>query len=799
MKLKGKIEPRKLSESQLYGYFNEQHEFVITCPDTPKPWINYLSNAAYHALVSQTGGGYSYYKDSKLHRILHWEDHRSDRPGRYLFIKDQKSGEIWAPNWQPFRVNLKAWQAVHGFGYTSIHAVQNGIETEITYFVPPKDPCEIWIVKMKNKSGDLRDLTVFPFVQWLLGDFYLEADHKNIMLLYNEGYFDPSLQAIVAYKHRSSCRKQETYGFFAPSEAPTGYELSYENFVGRYGQVTNPELIRSGKCSNQPIHGESMVGVFEIPVSLHADEEKTFVFVLGFTEKKKEIPQIIKRCVKSELASELLLQTKECWRKKLGTIQVTTPDSHFDRMTNQWGKYQLLQITRWRSASFYAPGEGGRGYRDTAQDVEGVCSIDPGLAKEWIEKLLRYQYQSGHAVAGFSEVDGPWEIGSNTGILGKSDVAAWIPFMVSTYLKETGDRAFLNEKIPFLDGDQATVWGHCVRAMDHFWKQRGTRGLPLFWKADWNDAFDQCGIKGKGESVWLAQAYARALLKTEELAQYLGDKHAAEIMRTRYEEMKREINAKGWDGDWYISIFTDDGRAIGSHRCHEGKIYLNTQSWAILSQVAPELRAARCLKSVEKYLETPIGPALFSPAYQKYDPGLGRISAFAPGTKENAAVFSHAAAFLIVAYAMRKEGEKAYELFSKIAPYNPVKTAERYQTEPYVYAEYCYGPSNRQFGLGAFSWNTGTTPWMFMAATQWIIGVHPTFDGLKIDPVVPGSWKEFSITRPFRGAIYKVHFKNPKGVQSGVKQIVVNGEKISGNTILVLAAGKEHLVEVEMG
>lgn len=789
----------KLSESPLYGYFNEEQEFVITRPDTPKPWINYLSNAKYHALVSQTGGGYSYYRDSKVHRILHWEDHRSDRPGRYLFIKDQKSQKSWTPNWQPFCTNFKAWQAVHGFGYTSIHSMEQGIETQIRYFVPPDDPCEIWIVKMKNKTLNARELTLFPFVQWLLGDFYLEADHKNIMLLYNEGYFDPRLQAIVAYKHRSSSRKYESYGFFAASEKPTGYELSYENFVGRYGSITDPELPRSGKCSNQPIRGESMVGVFEIPVSLKADEEKSFVFVLGFTENKKEIAQIIQRNIKSELAEQLLIQTQQAWRKKLETLQVSTPDPHFDRITNFWGKYQLLQITRWRSASFYAPGEGGRGYRDTAQDVEGVCSLDPALAKEWLMKLLHYQYQSGHAVAGFSEIDGPWEIGSNTGILGKSDVAVWIPFVVSTFMKETGDISFLSQKIPFLDGDTASVFDHCVRAMDHFWKQRGARGLPLFWKADWNDALDQCGIKGKGESVWLAEAYARSLLQTEELAHLIGDKRTAETMRTRYEEMKREINAKGWDGDWYLSIFTDDGRAIGSHRSHEGKIYLNTQSWAILSGIAPELRAARCLKSVEKYLETSIGPALFAPAYQSYDPGLGRISAFAPGTKENAAVFSHAAAFLIVAYAMRKQGRKAYELFSKIAPYNPEKTVERYQTEPYVYAEYCYGPSNPKFGLGAFNWNTGTAAWMFMAATQWMIGVQPEFDGLKIDPVVPAHWKEFSIVRPFRGAIYKIHFKNPKGVESGVKQIFVNGEKISGNIVPVLPAGKEHVVEVEMG
>ncbi|HBQ20486.1 MAG: hypothetical protein A2Z91_07575 [Deltaproteobacteria bacterium GWA2_38_16] len=793
------IKKPKLELKTAWGFFNEQHEYVITRPDTPKPWINYLSNSQYHALVSQTGGGYSYYKDSKLHRILHWENFRSDRPGRYVFIKDQKTGEVWTPNWQPLCKRLDYWQATHGFGYSSIYAAHQNMEATLTYFVPPEASCEVWVTTFKNTSLETKTLSIYPYVHWLLGDFYMEQDHKNIMVLYNEGYYDPALQSIVAFKHPNSSRKYETYGFFASSLKPSGYELNYEKFVGKYGSISNPKMLKKGKLSSEPVRGEEMVGVMEIPLTLKPQQEVTCVFVLGFTEKKSDIEKIIKDHVKPQEAKHLLQKTKVMWETKLSGMKVETPDPQFNLMTNFWGKYQLLHITRWRSASFYSPGEGGRGYRDTAQDVEGVASIDPFLCREWIERLLTYQYKSGHAVAGFSDIEGPWEIGTDKGILGKSDVAVWIPFMVSTYVKETGDKDFLQKEISFLDGDKASVWEHCLRAMEHFWKSRGEHGLPLFWKADWNDALDRCGIQGKGESVWLGQAYARALLCVEEMALWLGKKEDEALMHSRYEEMKKIINDVGWDGDWYRCVFTDSQKILGSKTGEANRVYLNTQSWAILSKVAPELRAEKCFRAIEEHLETEMGPAMFSPYYTQYDPQIGRMTAFAPGTKENAAIFSHACAFLIVSYAMSKKGKKAYELFTKIAPYNPAKTVERYQTEPYVYAEYCYGPGNAQFGMGAFNWNTGTAAWMFIAATQWMVGVRPVFEGLMIDPCVPSHWKTFSIERAFRGALYKIHIENPEGVESGVKEVTVDGKRIEGNVIPQMPAGKVYEVHVLMG
>ena len=794
-----KVKPESLAREE-YGCFSENgKEFTILRPDTPRPWFNYLSNDIYHAIISHTGGGYSYNKDCKLHRILQYEDHRSDRPGRYLYIKDRQSKKIWSPTWQPLCEPLSSWQATHGFGYTHISATHDDIETNITYFVPRADPCEVWLVKIKNTSTEERRLSLYPYVSFLLGDFYIEQDYKNILLLYNEGYFDKKTNSIVAFKHPTSSRPYETYGFFSSSSAPEGYEIDAEKFLGNYGYLNKPATVVEGTTSNTSVRGKEMVGVFKLGVVLAPGEEKELSLTLGFVEDKKEVPILSKKYHDLTLAHQELEEVKKYWDQELSSIKIKTPDHEFDVMNNFWGKFQLLQCTRWRSAAPYNPGEGGRGFRDTAQDAEAATSLNPELSKRFILKLLANQYETGHAVAGFSDIEGPWEIGSNTGVLGKGDVAVWIPYMVTAYLKETGDFQFIHEKIPFLNGKKSTVWEHLVAAMEHFQKAVGPHGLPLFWKADWNDAFDRCGIKGKGESVWLALAYVRALKQMEELSIFLKRNQWAKKFRKWGKHMSDLVLKKAWDGEWFISLFTDEGKVVGSHKNEEGKIYLNPQSWAILSGVAGDLHQKKLLASVEKFLETDFGPALFAPQYTKYDPKIGRITAFAPGTKENAAIFSHACAFMIVAYAQAHLGEKAFELFKKITPLNGAKKTNIYKAEPYVYAEYCHGLGNQEFGEGAFTWNTGTAAWMFMAAHQWILGVRPTYEGLLIDPVIPKGWREFYIEREFRGSLYKIKVSNPNGVEHGVKEVRVNGKKIKDNLILPSQAHQTYDVEVVMG
>ena len=784
-----------------YGHFSKDgREFIVTRPETPRPWFNYLFNDVYHALVSQTGGGYSYFKDPKHYRVLRYDHIATDRPGRYLFLRERASGEVWSANWQPTRQELEGWECRHGLGYTRLTSTQAQVRTSITYLVTQKDPVELWHVTVKNLARHRRTLYLFPFAELVCGDIALETHYRNIICLYNEASFDEKLQAIVAFKHPFKEIHRPGFGFFAASFEPRAYETCKESFVGRYGDVDTPVGITSG-LTNKPVRGEDMVGVLQGEVTLKPEEEAEFVVLLGFTDDRNEIPRLLKAYRSVAAAKAELLAIRAYWQRQIERLMVKTPDPSFDLMVSVWGKYQLQAITHWRGTSHYHGAEGGLGFRDTAQDVEGLLSVELPTARAKLEKLLFYQYHSGHAVSGFSEIEGTWENQGTTGVIKKADVAVWLPYSVVSYVKETGDTEFLNKVIPFHDGGSATVYEHVLRAVRYLWSKRGGHGLPLIGHADWNDAYDAVGIKGKGESVWLAMALARACRQLEALARFLKDGPVEAEMRQMHQELVKIVNAAGWDGHWYIAAHNDEGMKIGSDANNEGKVPLNSQTWAILGEVVPPERLAKLLEKIDHYLDTEYGPALFLPSYTSYHPGIGRVTAFAEGTKENAAVFSHACAFKIVADCFIKRGDKAYETFAKVMPMSAAKQDhEQYKAEPYVWAEYVIGPGSRyRFGEGAFTWNTGTTPWMFIAATEWILGVRREFEGLLVDPCLPHAWRQAWIRRPFRGAVYEVAIENPKGVQSGVERLSVDGVEQDGPLIRPHGDGQVHRVEVTLG
>lgn len=787
-----------------YGHFSKDgREYIITNPNTPRPWFNYLFNDVYHALVSQTGGGFSYFRDPKTNRILRYDHLSTDRPGRYVFIVDQDKKSNWSLNWQPFCQPLDKWEATHGLGYSKISCEHNKISGEITYLVTQKEPLEIWLVKIRNNSKKKRNLKVFPFVEFVAGDIELETCYRNIIMLYNEAYFDKELKSIIAFKHRFKSTHKESFCFFTTDLNINRYDTQKEKFYGRYNDVTKPETILSkGKCANTYVRGEDMVGVLEANLKLGPNEEKEFVVLLGCAEKIAGIQPILDKFLNVNTVKKELVAIKEFWNQTVERIKVQTPDENFNLMVNVWGKYQLCAITHWRGTSQYHGVEGGLGYRDTAQDAEGLFALDLSLGKKKMEKILQYQYSNGHAVSGFSDTEGAWDLIYQSGVIGKADVAAWLPYCVISYIKETGDVDFLKKEYKFCDGSQATVYEHILRAVRYLYRTRGSHGLPLIFKADWNDAYDHVGLKSKGESVWLGMALCRAARQIEDLAKFLGDKEVAGQMHKIYEEMGEIINKVGWDGDWYIAAFNDEGYKIGSKENEEGKVPLNSQTWAILSEVVKDKeRLKKILDKIDNYLDTPYGPALFLPSYTRFNPGIGRVTAFAEGTKENAAVFSHACAFKIVSDCFIKRGDKAYQTFSKLMPMNPAKSNhDKHKVEPYVWAEYIIGPGSKyRFGEGAFTWNTGTSPWMFTAATEWILGCRREFEGLLIDPCLPRKWKECFIRRPFRGAIYEVYIKNPQGVEYGVKEIIVDGKKLNTNIIKPHRDAKVHKVEVLMG
>jgi len=785
-----------------YGHLSaDGREYIITDPNTPRPWFNYLFNRIYHALVSQTGGGFSYYKDPKTNRILRYDHVHNDRPGRYLFIRDNDKKSFWSANWQPLCEKLDGYKCVHGLGYTVISAQNDGLASDITYFVAQNDPVEFQIIKLKNNSLDTRRLSLFPFVEFVSGDIELETIYRNIICLYNEADYDSSLNCILARKHRFHFRQQDVGMTFLYMEGKNnGFECNKEKFFGRYSSVQSPQMVKEGKLSNCGVIGEDMVGVFEKDVVLKPGEEIEFCIVLGYELTVENVKNLIGKYKTLQAVKTELKNVKNYFNEAVERITVKTPDENFNLMTNIWGKYQLYAITCWRGTSQYHGGEGGLGYRDTAQDIEGLLSVQMDLAMEKLEKILYWQYNSGHAVSGFSYVEGSWDKDAD-GLTMKSDVAVWLPYTVISYIKETGDTDFLKKVYPFHNGGEATVYEHILRAVRFLYKERGSYGLPLLRKADWNDAYDHVGIKLKGQSIWLGEALARACKQMSELAHFLRDFEVEKEMKEKYEDLRRIINEVGWDGEWYLAAYNDYDKKIGSNMNKEGKVPLNSQTWAILSGIVPDDRLNSILDKIDNYLDTPYGPALFLPAYTQFDETIGRVTAFAPGTKENAAVFSHACAFKIVADCTIGRGDKAFETFSKLCPMAEAKQDhEKYKGEPYVWAEYVIGPTNKyNYGEGTFTWNTGTTPWMFIAATEWILGARRDFEGLLIDPCLPKHWKECSIKRPFRGAVYEIEINNPNGVNKGVKEIFVDGIKIDGCVIKPHSDGKVHRVTVLMG
>jgi cellobiose phosphorylase len=819
-----------------YGHFTKDGlEFVITTPLIPRPWINYLTNERYCAIISHCAGGYSFLRDCRTDRILRWlpESWHYDRPGRYLYIRENKKSlpvrqagkiknqKVWSATYQPLRVKPDFYEARHGLGYTTIESKYFNLRTKITYFVPENDDCEVWIIRLKNESQKTRNLELYPYIEWLLGDYHMELRYRNIMNLYNRVWFDESHQAIFAKKtafwQDMNIQPYKYIDFFASSLKVTKYATRKNAFLGKYNTEERPEMVLNGTMRNIPLcSGEDGIACLEHSIKLKPKEEKEFTICLGQAEGLPNVTRTIDKYRNIREAKKELERTKEIWRRRITTnIVVETPDNDFNLMVNTWLKYQVYICNFWsRSPSYYHEGSGGRGYRDSCQDSEAIVSINPELTRKRILKIASLIRKDGTSASGWSETQGPHQFRPN------KDHQIWLTSTVSSYVKETGDKDILEEYVPYLkdkfiggwhtdpnfkggptnDGE-GTLFEHLEKNLEFTFNDVGDKGLPLIGHADWNDAIDAAGIKLKGQSVWLAQALVRSLKMLAELAIYIyiGKEDKANELLHKAKTMTERINEVAWDGAWYVRGFTDYGHVYGSKSNDEGKIFINTQSWAMMAGVPDAQRQRKIIESTKKYLDGAHGLALFYPAYSKYESELGRISMFSEGTKENAAVFCHASTFMIVALLMAGEGDFAYESMVKIMP-NKQKDYDLYKTEPYVYAEYLVGPQHPYlYGEGAFTWITGCCGWTFMAATEWLLGVRHDLEGLRIDPCIPQSWKKFSIVRTFRGATYKIDVTNPKGVQKGVAEVYVDGRKIQGNLIEPHGDGKIHDVRVVMG
>jgi len=790
-----------------YGFFTKGgEEYVITRPDTPKPWVNVICNGDYGLIISQTGGGYSWRTHAKFNRLTRWEqDLVKDEWGKYLYLRDNDSGDYWSLTWKPVCRPPERYECRHGLGYTTISCLNAGIESTVTFFVPLDEPLEVWYVRLHNRSDCPRHLSLFSYFEWLLG---VAPDwHREFHRLFVETRFDAALGAILASKRLWELpgrelpsarggrwnRSWDYLAFHAASPSPAGFEGDKEAFLGMYGSVQCPQAVVCGQSPQREGRWGDPIGSLRVDVSLAPGEEKAIIFTLGAVEELSEAERLVAKYRDVKAAQEALAKVKDFWRKFLSPLWVETPDRAFDIMNNTWLKYQAISGRLWGRTGYYQP-EGAYGFRDQLQDCQVFLLIGrPDLTLKQIRLHARHQFQDG-------TVYHWWHPIAETGaVTCMSDDLLWLPFVTISYLKETADFAALDVVEPYLDGGEGNLYDHCRRAIDRALSRFSPRGLPLIGEGDWNDGMSAVGCGMKGESVWLGHFLYAILGEFALIASRRGEEETAAGYIARAEELKASINEHAWDGEWYIRATDDQGHVLGSRQCVEGRIFLNAQTWAVISGTAPPERAEAAMDAVERLLEREYGPLLFYPAYARVDARIGYLTRYAPGARENGGVYTHAATWAVLAECLLGRGDVAYRMYRKMCPVYRGLDPELYQAEPYVTPGNVDGPDSAHFGRGSWTWYTGSAGWMLKVGIEGILGVRPLYEGLLVEPCIPSHWDGFRIRRAFRGAIYEIEVENPDHLSSGVVKVVVDGHRQEGNVIPPFRDGKIHTVKVTLG
>ena len=809
-----------------FGFFDDANkEYVITSPRTPYPWINYLGTEAFFSLISNTAGGYCFYKDARLRRITRYRYNNVpvDMGGRYFYIND--GGKVWSPSWSPVKEELDSYSCRHGMGYTVIKGEKDGISAEVTFFVPKGYNGEVHKVSIKNNGAKAKNIKLFSFVEWCLWN--AQDDSTNFQRNFNTG--EVEIEGSTIFHKTEYKERRDHFAFYTVNAPLCGFDTDRESFMGLYNGFENPQTVLAGKPNNSVADGWSPVASHCLDVSLEAGEEKTFVFVLGYVEnefEKKFNPDgsmnkskayaMIEQMNTAEKADKALSELKEYWNELLSRINVNSPDEKLNRMVNIWNQYQcMVTFNMSRSASYFESGIGrGMGFRDSNQDLLGFMHQIPDRARERILDLAATQLEDGGCYHQYQPLTkkGNDEIGGNF-----SDDPLWMILSTAQYIKETGDIAILDETVPY-DNDESraqTLMHHLKQSYLHVVKNLGPHGLPLSLRADWNDCLNlNCFSMTPGESfqtstskdgkvaesVMVAAMFCFIVPEYAKLCDMKGLSKDAEDARAAVKLMAENTMKYGFDGEWFLRAYDDFGRKVGSKECEEGKIFIEPQGFAVMAGLGKESgKDILTLNSVKKYLDTPYGLVLNNPAYTRYYIEYGEISTYPAGYKENAGIFCHNNAWIICAEAVIGRGEQAFEYYSKIAPAYLEDISDLHRTEPYVYAQMIAGKDAKRHGEAKNSWLTGTAAWNFVAVSQYILGLVPDYDGLKIDPCVPSAWKEYTMSRLFRGVKYNITVKNPDGVCKGVKSMVCDGVKVNGNILPVFEAGSEHEVEVVLG
>lgn len=788
-----------------YGCFSQDgREYIIARPDTPRPWVNYLTNGRYCAICSQTGGGHSFVETSGYNRITREHPQTAvlqDRPGRYVYLRDSETGEIWSANWQPICGDPSRFEARHGTGYTTVSYESHGIGSQIIYYVPPRDDVEIWMVTLRNISDRPRTIKAFPYVKWDLANYAYNAVEASFSSLFNEVSVEDDVifvtmrfWNIAAGGAGNPNARWDKWAFMTSSAPVEAFDCLEEEFTGMYRTLHNPRRVEEGQLSNSAGDGRDIVGVLQHSFQIQPGGEVCFVVLVGAVYRKEEAFALKRRYDTFEEANHGLSEVHGYWDNYLSRTTANTPEREFDLAFNIWNKYQAWVTSRWsRMDSYYVGGGSIIGFRDSWQDMLAVLPNDLEWAKQRVIYLLEHQFPDGSCLHN-------WDPLTNIGVkTGHSDDPMWLVLGVTEYIKESGDLVFLDEAVRYYDSGSETVRQHVIRALEYTINRMSERGIPLIMAADWNDGLDYVGRQGRGESTMVGAHLAWMLREVASLFWFVGSDAAAQKLVEERDKLVRNLNHYLWDGDWYIRGTRDDGEAYGSSRNMEGQIFLNAQSWMVLAGAAPRNRALRCMNSVKKHLDTPYGPALFLPAYHEPDPKLGIITRFAPGTKENGTIFCHPTCWAIMAECILGRAEQAYDYWKKVSFVYRGQDPELYKAEPYVFCEYVLGPDSRYFGQGEFSWMTGTAAWMWKVCLDWILGIRAEIRGLLLDPCIPPNWDGYKVTRRFRRATYEIEVRNPEHVSHAVREILVDGEKHDSYLLPLFPAGETHEITVTMG
>ncbi len=808
-----------------YGHFDDdRREYVITRPDTPVPWINYLGNDTYFGIVSNTAGGYSWHRDARLRRLTRYRYNNvpGDFGGRYLYLRDDGTGEYWSPSWQPTRTALDSYECRHGLSYTMISSVKGGIRARTLYFVPERETLEVWRLTLTNERATAAELSVFSSVEFALWD--AQDDATNFQRNYSTG--EVEVDGGVIY-HKSEYReRRDHFAYFACSEPLAGFETQREAFLGPYRGFDRPLAVELGRTSDSIAHGWSPYGTHHVRIALQPGETREVIFLLGYWENprdaKFEVPgvvnkalvrPVIERWLRPETVRGGFAHVKAVWSELLEALQVRTPDPDTDRMVNIWNAYQcLVTFNMSRSVSSFETGiSRGMGFRDSCQDLLGSVQLAAGRARRRILDLAATQFASGGAYHQYQPLTktGNDAIGS-----GFNDDPLWLVLGVAAYIKETGDISILDENVPFSDAGSASMYGHLERSVRYTLDRIGPHGLPLIGRADWNDCLNlNCFSQEPGESfqttmnidggiaesVFIAGLFTLAAKEFAAIAELCGRGDDADAYRADAEKMAAIVAEHGWDGEWFLRAYDHFGNPVGSARNDEGQIFIEPQGICVMGGIGVSdgpnghaSLAARTLASVRERLATPHGIMLLQPAFTSYRIELGEISSYPPGYKENASIFCHTNPWLMIAAAMLGDGEAAFDYYKRINPSARERISEVHRCEPYVYAQMIAGRDAPTHGEAKNSWLTGTAAWNFVAITQWILGIRPELNGLRVEPVLPASWPGYTATRRFRGAVYEISVRR----EAGGGHLVVDGQRIDAT--LVPLAPQGTLVQVEV-